>query len=123
MLWAQEGYAVRHPEDPDPVESTKIVAAFTLAVLAVVFSPFVGGAVPALLALLLARQAEAEIRDSEGFLLGGRRLPLIRRLCWIALGIAAAVVVAILLVWIVGLARSAGEPSFEGEIALSRLGG
>lgn len=113
---------MRHPEDPDPVESTKVVAALTLAVLAVVFSPFVGGVIPALAALMLARQAEADIRASEGFLLGAGKLPRIRRLSWIAVGIAAAVVVALLLVWVVSMARSAGQPSYDGDVALALLG-
>ncbi|GAB3646297.1 hypothetical protein [Glycomyces tarimensis] len=122
MIETQQGDGYRHPDDPDPVESTKVVAAFTLAVLAVVFSPFVGGAIPALLALMLARQAEADIRASEGFLLGAGRLPRIRRLAWIALGIAAAAVIAMLLVWAIAAARSAGDTSYNPDIAAALLG-
>ncbi|MCH7232210.1 hypothetical protein L0U85_15295 [Glycomyces sp. L485] len=117
MIEVQQGGGVRHPDDPDPVESTKVVAAMTLAVLSVAFAPFVGGAVPALIALMLARQAEADIRASEGFLLGAGKLPRIRRLAWIALGIAAAVVIAIVLVWVIEAARSAGEPTYGGDFA------
>jgi hydroxylaminobenzene mutase len=117
VIEAQQRGGVRHPDDPDPVESTKVVGALTLAVLGVMFSPFVGGVIPAVLALVLARQAEADIRESEGFLLGAGRLGLIRRLAWTALGVAAAVVVVLLLVWVVALARSAGESSFEGGVA------
>lgn len=109
---------VRHPDDPEPVESTKIVGARLLAAIGIALSPFVGGVIPALIALLLARQAEADIRASEGFLLGASRLPQIRRLAWTALGIAAAVVIAALLVWIIALARSAGGPVYDGNIAL-----
>lgn len=122
MIETESAGGVRHPDDPDPVESTKVVAAFTLAVLAVVFAPFVGGAIPAALALLLARQAEDDIRASEGFLLGAGRLRPIRRLAWIALGIAAAVVIALLLVWAVNAARSVGEPSYVGDVAEGLLG-
>ena len=110
---------VRHPDDPEPVESTKVVAARLLAAVGVALSPFVGGAIPALIALLLARQAEADIRASEGFLLGASRLPLVRRLSWIAIAISTAVVVAGLLVWIVTLARAAGDPSYGGGVAVS----
>lgn len=116
MSVAQSG-GVRHPDDPEPVESTKIVAAHTLAAIGLVLSPFIGGSIPALVALMLARQAEAEVRESEGFLLGGRKLARIRKLAWIAIGVAAAVVIAILLVTVVDLARSAGQPSFEGDFA------
>jgi len=110
---------VRHPEDPEPVESTKLVAARLLAGIGVALSPFVGGAIPALIALMLARQAEADIRSSEGFLLGASRLAATRRMAWAALGIAGAVVIAALLLWVLDLARSAGDSSYDGDIALS----
>lgn len=111
---------VRHPDDPEPVESTKLVAARLLAGVGVALSPFVGGAIPAWIALMLARQAEDDIRASEGFLLGASQLLSVRRTARIALVIAAAVVLAALLVWVVGLARDAGRPAFEGDIALPR---
>jgi hypothetical protein len=57
----------------------------------------VAGAVPAALALLLARDTEAEMRASGGFLTGGRWLLLGVRLARIAL----LVVVAVVLLWIV----------------------
>ncbi|MDN3238930.1 hypothetical protein [Glycomyces tritici] len=119
MVEVQRVFGVRHPDDPEPVESTKIVAARLLAAVGVALSPFVGGAIPALIALMLARQAEADIRASEGFLLGASRLPLVRRLSWIAIGIASAVVVAGLLIWIVSLARAAGGPGYDGGVAVS----
>ncbi|MFB9660861.1 hypothetical protein ACFQS3_16095 [Glycomyces mayteni] len=108
---------VRHPDDPEPVESTKVVAARMLAGVGAALSVFVGGAVPAVIALMLARQAEADIRASEGFLLGASRLPGIRRTAWAALGIAGAVVVAALLVWVVAMARSAGQEPYGGGVA------
>ncbi|MEU5874507.1 hypothetical protein AB0A73_23465 [Glycomyces sp. NPDC047369] len=108
---------VRHPDDPEPVESTKVVAARMLAGVGAALSVFVGGAVPAVIALMLARQAEADIRASEGFLLGASRLPGIRRTAWAALGIAGAVVVAALLVWVVAMARSAGSDPYGGGVA------
>jgi (hydroxyamino)benzene mutase len=115
MVQMQQG--VRHPEDPEPVESTKLVAARLLAGVGLALSPFVGGAVPALIALMLARQAEADIRASEGFLLGAPHLPSVRRMAWAALGIAGAVVIAALLVWVLGLARAAGGPSYGDGVA------
>lgn len=48
-------------------------------------------------------------------------MPLVRRLSWIAIGIAAAVVVAGLLVWVISLARAAGDPGYGGDIAVSML--
>ncbi|MCD0447406.1 hypothetical protein LO763_27695 [Glycomyces sp. A-F 0318] len=116
MVQVQQG--LRHPDDPEPVESTKLVAARLLAGVGAFLSPFVGGAVPAVIALMLARQAEADIRASEGFLLGASRLPAVRRTAWTALGVAGAVVVAALLVWVLGLARASGGPSYGGDVAL-----
>lgn len=115
MAQVQQG--LRHPDDPEPVESTKVVAARMLAGVGAALSVFVGGAIPAVIALVLARQAEADIRASEGFLLGASRLPGIRRTAWIAIGIAAAIVVAALLVWVLGMARSAGQATYGGDIA------
>jgi len=96
-----------------------VVAARLLAGLAVALSPFVGGVIPALIALMLARQAEADIRASEGFLLGASRLPSVRRLAWTAIGIASAVVVAALLVLVISLAREAGGSTYGGGVAVS----
>lgn len=100
-----------------------MVAARLLAAVGIALSPFVGGVIPALIALVLARQAEADIRASEGFLLGASRLPSIRRLSWIAIGISAAVVVAVVLVGVVSLARDAGDPSYGGGVAVAHGGG
>jgi hydroxylaminobenzene mutase len=115
VVQVQQG--VRHPDDPEPVESTKVVAARMLAGVGAALSVFVGGVVPAVIALMLARQAEADIRASEGFLLGASRLPGIRRTAWAAIGIAGAIVVAALLVWVLGMARSAGQVPYGGDVA------
>lgn len=119
MVEVRGVFGVRHPDDPEPVESTKVVAARLLAGVGLALSLFVGGAVPALIALMLARQAEADIRASEGFLLGGSRLASVRRQAWIAVGIASAVVVAALLVWVISLAREAGGATYGGGVAVS----
>jgi hypothetical protein len=98
--------ARRHPLDPDPVRSTKAVAVLTLGVIALPLALVVAGAVPAALALLLARDTEAEMRASAGFLTGGRLLLLGVRLARIAL----LLVVAVVLLWIVlELFRSGGS--------------
>ncbi|GAA1678072.1 hypothetical protein GCM10009830_26290 [Glycomyces endophyticus] len=115
MMQVQQG--VRHPDDPEPVESTKVVAARMLAGVGAALSVFVGGAVPAVIALMLARQAEADIRASEGFLLGASRLPGIRRTAWTAIGVAGAVVVAALLLWVLAMARASGQAPYGGDVA------
>ncbi|GAA2292457.1 hypothetical protein GCM10009853_055400 [Glycomyces scopariae] len=115
MTQVQQG--VRHPDDPEPVESTKVVAARMLAGVGAALSVFVGGVIPAVIALMLARQAEADIRASEGFLLGASRLPAIRRTAWTAIGIAGAVAVAALLLWVLAMARASGQAPYGGDVA------
>ena len=87
------GSGQRHPLDPDPVPSTKAVAVQWLGILALVLSPVLAGAVPAALALLMARETTAQMRASEGFLTGVRALHLGVRLARLALLVAVAVVV------------------------------
>ncbi|GAA4908112.1 hypothetical protein LX16_3106 [Stackebrandtia albiflava] len=101
--------AARHPADPEPVPSTKAAAAYALGIVAVVTSPFVGGVIPALLALRIATQADAEIAHSEGFLLGAAKSRRARRLAWIAVAVACFVVAAWLVWWIFQLAVDAGR--------------
>src|SRR5256885_13204629 len=64
----------RHPLDPDPVRSTKAAAVLALGIVAALTGFFLGGLVPATLALLLARQAHREQLAAAGFLTGGRAL-------------------------------------------------
>lgn len=109
------GLSGRHPEDPEPITDTKIVAAQVLAVTGLVLSPFVGGVVPALFALVLAKQAERDIRDSEGWLLGACKLRRIRRIARIALGIVAGVIIVAILLGVIAMAVGAGMPEFDGD--------
>ncbi|WP_203939565.1 hypothetical protein [Spirilliplanes yamanashiensis] len=98
----------RHPLDPEPVRSTKASAVYALGVIAVLTGPFVGGVVPATLALLLGRQARREAYAAGGFLTGGATIRRGERLAWIGLALAlAAVVVAA----IAGLLDWAGTPA------------
>lgn len=83
----------RHPQDPDPVRATKARAVLALGIVALVTSFVIGGIVPAVLAILMARQSRAEMRASKGFLTGGRLLRIGERLAW-----TAVVVVLTLLV-------------------------
>ena len=96
---------VRHPADPDPVRSTKATAVLALGIAALLTGFLVGGLVPATIALLLAREARADIRAGAGYLVGTRRARLGVRLAWSGIGLAAMMVV---LVSIATLLRSAG---------------
>lgn len=87
----------RHPLDPEPVPETKAGAVLALGLVAVLTGPFLGGVIPAVLALLLARQARRDMVAAAGFLTGGRRLRAGVRLAQIGLGLAVtALVVAVI---------------------------
>ncbi|HEY2671433.1 MAG TPA: hypothetical protein VGJ07_13810 [Rugosimonospora sp.] len=99
---------VRHPLDPDPVPSTKALAVLALGIVAAVTGFFIGGIIPATIALLLARDARREMSAARGFLSGGRRIRIGVALAWVGIVLAAcAVVVAA----IVGLLHAAGSGS------------
>ncbi|MFD0558338.1 hypothetical protein FB566_3640 [Stackebrandtia endophytica] len=100
--------AARHPADPDPVPSTKASAAYALSVIAVLTAPMIGGVIPALLAMRMAKQADAEIAHSRGFLLGAAKSRQARRFSIIALGVAGFVVAAWLVWWAFRVAARAG---------------
>src|SRR5256885_14929829 len=79
----------RHPLDPDPVRSTKARAVLALGIAAALTGFFLGGLVPATLALLLARQVRAEQVAAEGFLTGARPLRVGVALAWVGIVLAA----------------------------------
>jgi (hydroxyamino)benzene mutase len=97
----------RHPLDPDPVRSTKAYAVFTLGLVSALTGPFVGGVVPATVAMLLARQARREAYASGGYLTGGTWVRRGERLAWLGIVLAATAVVAAL---VIGIIRLVGSP-------------
>ncbi|SCL20023.1 hypothetical protein GA0070616_1878 [Micromonospora nigra] len=96
----------RHPLDPDPVRSTKARAVFALGLMAVLTGLFVGGVVPATLALHLSRQARREAYASGGFLTGAAWLRRGERLAWAGLVLVAVSVVAAVVIGVVRLAEA-----------------
>ncbi len=88
-----EVHGHRHPLDPDPVRSSKATAVQWLGIVAVLFSPVLAGVLPAVVALVLARDTAAQMRASAGFLTGARALLWGVRLARLALWIAAAMIV------------------------------
>jgi hypothetical protein len=88
--------ALRHPADPDPVRSSKATAVFALGVVAVITGPFVGGVIPATIALLLAREVRRDLHAAGGYLIGTDRYERGVRLAWAGIVLAiAAIVVAV----------------------------
>ena len=98
--------AQRHPLDPDPVRSTKAGTVFGLGLIGALTGAFVGGVVPASIALLLARQARREAYASGGFLTGGIWLRRGEKLAWIGVALCATALVVALVIGIVDFAGS-----------------
>jgi len=98
------GTAGRHPLDPDPVPASKAGAVLALGVVAALTGIFVGGVVPATMALLLAREARADLRSAEGFLTGGRRVRTGVALAWTGIVLAAATLVVAVIIGLLYLA-------------------
>ncbi len=96
----------RHPLDPDPTRSTKATAVLLLGVFAVVTAPLIGGVVPALVALVLAGQARADMAAGRGYLTGARRVQAGRVLAWLAIVVAAAALVAAGVIGLLGVVDS-----------------
>lgn len=97
---------VRHPLDPDPVRCSKATAVLVLGVVATVTGVLVGGVVPAVVALALAREARTDLIAAKGFLTGAHRLRTGISLAWLGLLLAAA---ALVVATVVGLLRLAGR--------------
>jgi hypothetical protein len=72
---------VRHPQDPEPVRSTKAAAVLALGLAALVTGPFVGGIVPARRLVCAGAQARGDVIASRGYLTGARSLKA-GRPCW-----------------------------------------
>ncbi len=106
----------RHPLDPDPVRATKASAVFGLGVLSLVTGPLVGGLIPALLALLLARESHRDLVAADGFLLGASRLRTGVRFAWIGIVLAIASLVVLAIVGLLAYARQRGGTDFAPTV-------
>jgi (hydroxyamino)benzene mutase len=83
----------RHPLDPDPVRAGKASAVLGLGVVAVVTGPLLGGIIPAVLALVMARESRRDLIAAQGFLIGVKRIRIGVRLAWAGIVLALAMVV------------------------------
>ena len=98
----------RHPLDPDPVPASKARAVFALGLVGFLTGVFVGGVIPATVALLLARQASRDAYAAKGYLTGSAWIRRGRRLAWAGLVLAMATLVVAA---IAGLLHLATVPS------------
>ncbi|GAA2363658.1 hypothetical protein [Dactylosporangium salmoneum] len=108
--------STRHPLDPDPVRATKASAVFGLGLLSVVTGPFLGGVIPATLALLMARESHRELVAADGFLLGARRLRSGVRLAWTGIVLAIAGLVVLAIIGLLHYARHRGGADFDSTV-------
>lgn len=106
----------RHPLDPDPVRATKARAVFALGLFGALTGLFVGGVVPATVALVLARQARREAYLSGGFLTGSVWLRRGERLAWTGLVLTAVVVVVAVVIGVVRLAEAPYGQDFAPNV-------
>jgi (hydroxyamino)benzene mutase len=110
------GATVRHPLDPDPIRSTKSRTVFTLGLIALLTGVFVGGLVPATLALALAREARRDAYAARGFLTGGAWIRRGERLAWAGLVLAATTVVVAVVIGLIRLAHTPSGQDFAPNI-------
>jgi hydroxylaminobenzene mutase len=108
--------APRHPLDPDPVRSSKARAVFGLGLIGALTGAFVGGIVPATIALLLARQARREAYASGGFLTGSAWVRRGERLAWAGVALCAAALVVAIVIGIVDFAGSPLGPDYAPTV-------
>lgn len=106
----------RHPLDPDPVRATKALTVFALGLFGALTGLFVGGVVPATVALVLARQARREAYLSGGFLTGSVWLRRGERLAWTGLVLTAVVVVVAVVIGVVRLAEAPYGQDFAPNV-------
>jgi (hydroxyamino)benzene mutase len=99
----------RHPQDPDPVRSTKAAAVLALGVAALVTGPVIGGLVPATIGLALAREARGDLIAARGYLTGSRKLRAGRMLALIGLGLAIAALVTATVLLLITMANGAAH--------------
>lgn len=99
---------MRHPLDPDPQRSTKATGVYALGVAGALTGVLVGGVVPAIVALLLAREAAADLAAAGGFLLGAQRIRSGVRLAWVGIVLAVATLIVGSIIGLVHFAESGG---------------
>ena len=105
---------MRHPDDPDIAPNSKAAAAVCLGVLGAATGLMLGGLIPATVALLLARQARADIDAGAGWHTGHRQLRWAHRLAWT--GITLAFVAISTLVMVRLLQNVGGERDFPPTV-------
>lgn len=100
--------------DPDPEPSTKARAVFALGLMGFLLGVFVGGVIPATIALLLARQAARQAYAAGGYLTGSKWIRRGRRLAWTGIVLALTALVVATIAGLLHLAGSTGADFAPG---------
>jgi hydroxylaminobenzene mutase len=103
----------RHPMDPEPAPSSKARAVFALGLMAFLTGAFVGGVIPATVALLLARQVQRQAYASGGYLTGAAWVRRGRRLAWAGIVLTLAALVVAVIAGLLHVASSPTGPDFD----------
>ncbi|MBM2619150.1 hypothetical protein JIG36_26720 [Actinoplanes sp. LDG1-06] len=99
--------------DPDPEPSSKARAVFALGLVGFLTGAFVGGVIPATVALLLARQTARQAYEAKGYLTGSAWIRRGRRLAWAGIVLALTSLVIASIAGLLHLAGSPGGPDFS----------
>lgn len=102
----------RHPMDPDPEPSTKARAVFALGLMGFLTGAFVGGVIPATIALVLARQAARQAYAAGGYLTGSKWIRRGSRLAWAGIVLALTALVVAVIAGLLHLAGTTGNADF-----------
>ena len=102
------GAPTRHPLDPDPAPATKARAVFALGLVGFLTGVFVGGVIPATVALILARETSRQAYAAGGYLTGAKWVRRGRRLAWTGIVLALATLVVASIAGLLHLAGSGG---------------
>ncbi|MGX6602861.1 hypothetical protein ACWKSP_12075 [Micromonosporaceae bacterium Da 78-11] len=98
--------------DPDPGPSSKARAVFALGLMGFLTGAFIGGVIPATIALLLARQSAREAYAAGGYLTGSKWIRRGRRLAWVGIVLTLTSLVVAAIVGLLHLAGTPGGPDF-----------
>ncbi|MEV6299266.1 hypothetical protein AB0M02_07680 [Actinoplanes sp. NPDC051861] len=98
--------------DPDPAPATKARAVFALGLVGLLTGVFVGGVIPATIALLMARQAHRQAYEAGGYLTGSVWIQRGRRLAWCGLVLALTSLVVAVIAGLLHLATAPGGQDF-----------
>ncbi|MGK5680756.1 hypothetical protein [Actinoplanes sp. URMC 104] len=96
--------------DPDPGPSSKARAVFALGLVGFLTGAFIGGVIPATIALLVARQAARQAYEAQGFLTGSAWIRRGRRLAWAGIVLALT---SLVIASIAGLLHLAAPPGSQ----------